>query len=159
MGTAASWGARPGRVWGGRPGTPEPRPRRLCLCALLEEHCRPISRCPVRGVLWLQDLILHRREAGVSAAVTAQTEVSVPLGLSANHCRRGGPEVSGKREDCAGPCWGVCGKEKGRERAVPCALHPAAGHPAARGSAPRHPASRAPGARLTRRLPGSPCAR
>lgn len=71
----------------------------------------------------MQDLILHGGEAGVSAAVTAQTEVSVPWGLSASHCRRGGGgwgvlEVSGKREDRAGPCWGVCGKEKGRERAV-----------------------------------------
>lgn len=121
MGTAASWGASPARVWGGRPGTPEPRLRRLCLCALLEEHCRPISRCPAWGVLRLQDLILHRREAGVSAEVTAQTEVSVPLGLSANDCRRVGGHwrSAGSGKIVAGPCWGVRGKEKGRELAVP----------------------------------------
>lgn len=67
----------------------------------------------------MQDLILHPGEAGVSAEVTAQTRVSVPLGLSATHCRRGVLEVSGKREDCAGPSWGVCGKKKGRARALP----------------------------------------
>lgn len=78
----------------GVPAPPEPRPRRPCGYALLEERCRPLPRFLFPGasalaVPRLQDLILHHGEAGVTVGVAAQTAVSVPLGLSMNHCRRG----------------------------------------------------------------------
>lgn len=109
--------------------------------ALLKVHCRPPPRflfpgSPARLVLRLQDLILHQ-EAGVSGRVAAQTEVLAPSGLPG-----GGLEVRAKREHCAGPCGGVCGKKRRREPALLWTLGPAA--PASRSLTPRHPASCAP---------------
>lgn len=161
MGTAASRRARPGRVWGGQPRTPERRPGRLCLCAPLEERCRPKSQCPARGVLRLQDLILHPREAGVSAEVTAQTRVSVPLGLSANHCRRGDWRSAGSGKIVQDLPGEFAGRKRGGSGPYPepCIPLPDTPQPAAPSPSTPHLAPRAPGARLTRRLLGSPRAR
>lgn len=107
------------------------RPCCHCGCALMEVHCRPptlflFPGAPTCVVLLLRDLILYLREAGMSVAVAAQTEVLAPWGLSV-----GGEEVRGNREDCTGPCRGVCRKETGRKRAVQRTLSLAARLPAA----------------------------
>lgn len=137
VGAAGIPGARPGVAAGRAP----PPPLRVCFAegkAFTTPPHFSISLCPARVVLRSQDLIPHRREAGVCGGWPLKLRSWLP-GAS----RPGGLEVRGKREDCAGPCRGVCGKERGRERAVPGTLRPAARRPAAPQPGAPHPAPRA----------------
>lgn len=116
------------------------------MCAPLEERCRPKSQCPARDVLRLQDLILHPREAGVSAEVTAQTRVSVPLGLSANHCRRGDWRSAGSGKIVQDLPGEFAGRKRGGSGPYPepCIPLPDTPQPAAPSPSTPHLAPRAP---------------
>lgn len=132
----------------------------------MEKHSTPtpfiISWCLERVILRLQDLILHRLEAGVRVGVAAQTGLG-SLGPLGETLQVEGLEVRGKREACAGPCREFAERKgAGAGRTLDSTSRSRAPRSRAlRNPAPRLPAScarRPPTLRtcLSRRLPESP---
>lgn len=138
----ASPGARPGVVVG-RATSP------LRVCSVGETLSTPtpfiISWCLERVILRLQDLILHRPEAGVAA----QTGLG-SLGPLGETLQVEGLEVRGKREDCAGPCREFAGKKGGGSGTDPGLYVPQPGAPQ-----PGAPQPGAPTPRILRQAPAN----
>lgn len=133
----------PGGSFGDGCGGPTPPPLRVCPVGgtfrLPPPFLSPCARS--RIVLQLRDLILHRREAGVNVGVAAQTEVWVPCGLLAKHCKSGDwrSEGSGKIvQDLAGE---FAGRKGGGSETYPGLYVPQQGAPQPGAPTPRilHP--------------------